>query len=118
MADQMPEKMSQSNGHVTVNEHAPTEKFNRFVDEKVKAWVADHQGEEPQASEYEVAFFDEDTLGQVSCLVVIHCGGQLWRAWETGDNPRTALGRSLEQLAVDDEASASEGSVTTSPTVH
>ncbi len=105
-------------GHVTVNEHVPTEKFNRFVDEKVKAWIADHQGsDEDQPSEYEVAFFDEDTLGEVSCLVVIHCGGQLWRAWETGDNPRIALARSLEHLAVDDEATANEAEVS-NKTVH
>lgn len=111
--------MAEQMGHVTVNEHVPTEKFNRFVDEKVKAWIADHQGaNDERASEYEVAFFDEDALGEVSCLVVIHCGGQLWRAWETGDNPRTALARSLEFLAVDDEASATEAEATSSSTVH
>ena len=110
--------MAEQMGHVTVNEHVPTEKFNRFVDEKVKAWVADHQADgDEQPSEYEVAFFDEDTLGEVSCLVVIHCGGQLWRAWESGDNPRTALARSLEHLAVDDEATADVG-VPTNKTVH
>lgn len=100
--------MAEQMGHVTVNEHVPTEKFNRYVDEKVKAWIGDHEGEATQPAEYEVAFFDEDTLGEVSCLVVIHCGGQLWRAWETGDNPRTALARSLEQLVVDDGVSADE----------
>jgi hypothetical protein len=106
-------------GHVTVNEHVPTEKFNRFVDEKVKAWIADHQdANTEQPSEYEVAFFDEDSLGEVSCLVVIHCDGQLWRAWETGDNPRMALARSLEFLAVDDEASATEAEAVSSSTVH
>jgi|GEM_PF-4050218 len=112
--------MAEQMGHVTVNEHVPTEKFNRFVDEKVKAWIADHQGEqtEPEASEYEVAFFDEETLGEVSCLVVVHCGGQLWRAWETGDNPRTALARSLEHLAVDDEATATEAEANNSKMVH
>ena len=110
--------MSDQMGHVTVNEHVPTEKFNRFVDEKVKTWIGDHEGADGQPSEYEVAFFDEDTLGEVSCLVVIHCGGQLWRAWESGDNPRIALQRSLEQLAVDDEASASESSVQSPSTVH
>ena len=106
-------------GHVTVNEHVPTEKFNRFVDEKVKAWIADHQSatNDDQPSEYEVAFFDEDTLGEVSCLVVIHCGGQLWRSWETGDNPRTALARSLETLVVDDEATANEDEAS-NKTVH
>jgi hypothetical protein len=102
--------MAEQMGHVTVNEHVPTEKFNRFVDEKVKTWIADHQGSgDEQPSEYEVAFFDEDPLGEVSCLVVIHCGGQLWRAWESGDNPRIALAKSLENLTIDDEATANVG---------
>lgn len=108
---------AQQTGHVTVNEHVPTEKFNRFVDEKVKAWIADHQGDEPSPSDYEVAFFDEEALGEVSCLVVVHCGGQLWRAWEVGDNPRLALARSLDRLVVDDEATASE-SLPSLPMVH
>ena len=110
--------MAEQMGHVTVNEHVPTEKFNRYVDEKVKVWIDDHQDAEEELAEYEAAFFDEDTLGEVSCLVVVHCGGQLWRAWESGDNPRVALQRSLENLTVDDEASANEASVTTSSAVH
>lgn len=114
----MREQAKESVGHVTVNEHVPTEKFNRYVDEKVKNWMSDHQGQDGSTAEYEVAFFDEDTLGEVSCLVVIHCGGQLWRAWETGDNPRTALARSLEHLVVDDEATSSEAVASQQPTVH
>ncbi len=102
----MPEQTRESVGHVTVNEHVPTEKFSRFVEEKVQAWMSDHHAQDGAPSEYEVAFFDEDTLGQVSCLIVVHCGGQLWRAWETSDNPRTALDRSLMSLTIDDEASS------------
>lgn len=113
--------MAEQMGHVTVNEQIPTEKFNRFVDEKVKVWIGDHQsvdGGIGEPAEYEVAFFDEEMLGEVSCLVVIHCGGQLWRAWESGDSPRSALKRGLEQITVDDEASASEASANQAPTVH
>lgn len=113
----MPEPIKVSNGHVTVNEHVPTEKFSRYVDEKVKSWLSDHQGQDGAAAEYEVAFFDEDALGEVSCLVVMHCGGQLWRAWDRGDSPREALARSLEHLAIDDEATSSEA-VFSTPTVH
>lgn len=102
------DEQQESIGHVTVNEHTPTEKFTRYVDEKVKGWMSDHQDADGAPTEYEVAFFDEDVLGEVSCLVVVHCGGQLWRAWETGENPRTALARSLERLAIDDEASSTE----------
>ena len=111
--------MAEQMGHVTVNEHVPTEKFNRFVDEKVKAWIADHDADDGEPTEYEVAFFDEEPLGEVSCLVVIHTGGQLWRAWETADNPRAALARSLEGLHVDDEATATESEIdSNSKTVH
>jgi hypothetical protein len=105
-------------GHVTVNEHAPSEKFNQFVDEKVRNWIGDHEGADVQQSDYEVAFFDEEMIGEVSCLVVIHCGGQLWRAWESGDNPRSALQRGLEQLVVDEDASATEAIASTPLPAH
>jgi len=84
-------------GHITVNERIPSQRFHRFVDEKIKDWMKDHNLEE-QPAEYEVAFFDEDPLGEISCLVVIHSGKQLWRSWETADNPRLALHRSIEHL--------------------
>lgn len=89
-------------GHVTVNEHMPTERFQRFVEEKVKDWIKDH-GFDHQRSEYEVAFFDEDALGEVSCLVVVQVGDQMWRSWETADNPRAALSRSIEHLTIEED---------------
>lgn len=89
-------------GHVTVNERIPSQRFSRFVDEKIKDWIHDNDLDETPA-EYEVAFFDEDPLGEISCLVVIHSGESLWRSWETADNPRLALKRSLEQLKIDGE---------------
>ena len=94
--------MNDSQGHVTVNERMPSVRFHRFVEEKVKDWIRDH---EIQASDtdFEVAFFDEESLGETSCLVVIHSGEHLWRSWETADNPRQALSRSLEHLRSDDE---------------
>ncbi len=104
----MPEQMREPNGHVTVNEHVPTEKFSRFVEEKVQSWMSEHHAKDGSPSEYEVAFFDEDVLGEVSCLIVIHCGGQLWRAWESGDTPRAALAKTIESLAVDDEATSAD----------
>lgn len=60
-------------GHITVNEHVASQRFNRFVDERLKDWMRDHLPT-GSSSEYEVAFFDEDSLGEVSCLIVIQCG--------------------------------------------
>ncbi|HVK61079.1 MAG TPA: hypothetical protein VM432_05995 [Bdellovibrionales bacterium] len=100
--------MREPQGHITVNEHVPTQRFHRFVDEKVKDWLRDH-GFEDQPSEYEVAFFDEDVLGEVSCLVVVQSGEQMWRSWETADNPRAALSRSLEHLAIEDDQPVNPG---------
>lgn len=97
--------MRDPNGHVTVNERVPSHRFHRFVDEKIKDWMRDHQISE-QPAEYEVAFFDEDPLGEISCMVVIHSGKKLWRSWETADNPRLALRRSLEQLRSEQEEAA------------
>jgi hypothetical protein len=85
------------NGHVTVNERTPSHRFHRFVDEKIKDWVKDQEITQ-QPTEYEVAFFNEDAIGEVSCMVVIHSGPALWRSWETADSPQLALKRSLEHL--------------------
>lgn len=93
----MERPLTDAHGHVTVNERMPTQRFHRFVEEKIKDWLHAHQVDESKA-EYEVAFFDEDPLGEISCLVVLHTGDQLWRAWETADNPRVALTRSLDGL--------------------
>lgn len=94
--------MRDPNGHVTINERVPSQRFNRFVDEQIRDWMRDQNfGEDP--AEYEVAFFDEDPLGEVSCLVVIQAGKQLWRSWETADNPRLALSRSIENLREEPE---------------
>lgn len=84
-------------GHVTINERMPTQRFYRFVDEKIRDWVREN-GLDNKPVDYEVAFFDEDPLGEVSCLIVLNAGGQLWRSWETADNPRLALCRSIESL--------------------
>lgn len=97
--------MQEPHGHVTVNERVPTQRFHRFVDEKVRDWMREHHVDDDPA-EYEVAFFDEEPLGEISCLVVVQSGDHFWRSWETADNPRLALRRSLEQLKV--EASSTE----------
>jgi len=100
--------MQDSIGHVTVNERVPTQRFHRFVEEKLKDWIRDHGLSEQHDLEYEVAFFDEESLGEVSCLVVIHAGDNLWRSWETADNPRIALARSLENMKIEDEEPISD----------
>ena len=94
--------MADQTGHITVNERVPNERFNKFVEEQVRGWVREHAISE-DATDYEVAFFDEDQLGEVSCLVVIHNGEHLWRSWQSADNPRIALRRTLERLHEDFE---------------
>ena len=113
---------SESIGHVTVNERVPSLRFHKFVDERMQGWMREHLNGsnfgshtdrevsiEASASEiafnetdYEVSFFDEDPLGEISCLVVVQSGETLWRAWESADNPRAALSRSLEHLHTSD----------------
>jgi hypothetical protein len=90
---------------ITVNERVPSHRFHRFVDEKLRAWIRD-QGYSENDFDFEVAFFDEEPLGEVSCLIVIQSADRMWRSWETSDNPRFALLKSLEHLKVGfDEAS-------------
>ncbi len=84
-------------GHVTINERNPSSRFSRFVDERMKDWMRDYLDDLPE-TDYEVSFFDEDPLGEISCLVIVQSGETLWRAWESADNPRTALKRSLHHL--------------------
>ena len=87
-------------GHVTINERNPSSRFNRFVDERMKDWMRDYLDDLPD-TDYEVSFFDEDPLGEISCLVIVQSGETLWRAWESADTPRTALKRSLHHLHTD-----------------
>lgn len=91
------QQIYETTGHVTINERMPTQRFNRFVDERIRDWVREHNLD-GRPVDYEVAFFDEDPLGEVSCLIVLNAGGRLWRSWETADNPRLALMRSIENL--------------------
>jgi hypothetical protein len=107
----MNESQNQSQSHVTVNERMPSVRFHRFVEEKVKDWIREHDISATEA-DFEVAFFDEEALGETSCLVIVHSGDHLWRSWETADNPRTALSRSLDHLREDVlEESLAEGTV-------
>lgn len=84
-------------GVVTFNERSATALFERFVQDEVRRWLEDRDEASPPLT-YEIAFFDEDSLNEVSCLVAINAQGQLMRSWETADNPRMALKRSLERL--------------------
>ena len=95
--------------HVTVNEHVPSDRFNRYVDEQIQEWLRDHDVSD-ENHDYEVAFFDEDPLGEVSCLVVVRANDHLWRSWESADNPQRALCRSLERLHEDLENASSDTS--------
>ena len=84
-------------GHITFNERNPNSRLNRFVDERMREWMRDHLDVLPE-TDYEVSFFDEDPIGEISCLVIVQSGETLWRAWQSADNPRMALKRSLEHL--------------------
>jgi hypothetical protein len=97
--------MLDSSGQITINERSPSHRFHRFVDEKVRNWM---KGNElvNDAAEYEVAFFNEEVIGEVSCLVVIHSGATHWRSWEAASNPQLALRRSLEHLHVDSDSTS------------
>jgi hypothetical protein len=94
--------LESSSGHVTVNERAPSQRFQRFVEEQIKLWIKENSLNDPNM-EYEIAFFDEDPLGETSCLIVVQSGELLWRAWETADNPRAALKLSIEHLRLEGE---------------
>ena len=87
----------ESCGRITINERNPNSRLNRYVDEQMKDWMRDHLDALPE-TDYEVSFFDEDPIGEISCLVIVQSGETLWRAWQSADNPRMALKRSLQQL--------------------
>ena len=91
---------AEASGHVTINERNPTDKFQRFVDEKIRHWLKKNDFQDGPI-EYEVAFFDEDVLGEVSCMIVVQNGARMWRSWETAENPRMALSKSMEHLQND-----------------
>jgi hypothetical protein len=84
-------------GQVTINQKSPTQTFQRFVDEQVTAWLEAHNLNVSE-SVYDVSFFSEEALDEMSCMISIESNGQTWRAWETADNHRIALARSLERL--------------------
>jgi hypothetical protein len=88
------------NQNVTVNERSPSPSLNRAVDERIRDWMRDHEID-GEKTDYEVAFFDEDPTGEVSCLVVLHAGEHVWRSWEAAGSPTAALTRSLERLHED-----------------
>lgn len=92
--------MNDLTGQVTVNERAPNPRFHRFVDESIRDWLRENDIDD-HSTEYQVSFFDEDPLGEVSCMIVLQSGENLWRSWETADNPRIAFRRSLDQMRVE-----------------
>ncbi len=89
--------MRESAGQVKFNERNLNDRLQRFVDEKIRHWIENHEPYE-NPTDYEVAFFDEEALGEISCLIVVQSGAKMWRSWETASNPRLAFSRSLEQL--------------------
>ena len=85
------------NQNVTVNEKSPSPSLNRVVDERIRDWMREHEIDGEQ-TDYEVAFFDEESTGDISCLVVIHAGNHLYRSWESSPTPKAALKKSLARL--------------------
>ena len=83
-------------GQVTFNDRAATALLEGYVDDQVRSWLDGRN--ESDLTRYEVAFFDEDSLSEVSCLVALFSDGRLLKSWESADDPRLALKRSLDNL--------------------
>ena len=95
--------MRENLGEIKFNEHGLSDSgLQRFVDDKMRQWLKS-EGLAEGPTDYEVSFFDEDVLGEVSCMIAVHCGSKSWRSWESADNPRTAFFRSIENLHGDSE---------------
>lgn len=88
-------------GKISVNEKNPTSRLQRYVQERIKLWLDSQDLDKQTPSDYEVAFFDEDAIGEVSCLITVQAGETQWRSWETGESPQAALNRSLENMHID-----------------
>lgn len=94
--------MYDSLGMVKFNERILNDRLQRFVDEHMRQWLRDQGIEiESEPANYEVSFFNEDVLDEVSCLITAQSGSRSWRSWETAPNARLAFGLSLERLHLD-----------------
>lgn len=89
--------MYDSLGTVKYNEHLITDRLQRSVDEKLRHWMHE-QHLDGSPARYEVSFFDEDILEEVSCMVLVQSGNREWRSWETAANARQAFSLSLERM--------------------
>lgn len=85
---------------VSFNEQGCDTQLEKFVDTNIRTWI-DSSGIGDELTDYEVEFFAEESIGNVSCLIVVQSGPKMWRSWETGDDPQTAFYRSLENLQKD-----------------
>jgi hypothetical protein len=88
-------------GRISVNEKTPNSRLQRYVEEKVKQWLVSQDLSDGGPADFEVAFFNEDTPNEVSCLITIQAGETQWRSWETGESPQAALNRSLDNMHLD-----------------
>lgn len=88
-------------GRISVNDQNPTSRLQRYVEERVKRWLVSQELDEAKPMDFEVAFFNEEVVGEVSCLITVQAGETQWRSWETGESPQSALNRSLENMHVD-----------------
>lgn len=93
--------MTHLNGQITYNDKTTDSRFNRFVEEKIKGWIQQNFSMEDENSSFHVAFFDESSIGEVSCLLEVTVNNDHWRSWEMADNARVALSRSIDQLAIE-----------------
>lgn len=101
--------ISETVGRISINEKNPTSRLQRYVEERVKDWLAAQDLSGTGPADYQVSFFDEDAPSEnsesktreVSCLITVQAGSTQWRSWETGESPQAALNRSLENMHID-----------------
>ncbi len=94
--------MHDSLGSVKYNERTLHDRLSRDVDEKMRHWLRERRLDEGPSG-YEVSFFDEDILEEVSCLIMVQARNRRWRSWETAPNARQAFILSIERLRLSEQ---------------
>ena len=99
--------VSAISARITVNDRSADAEFASHVNSEIERWAsnagldlsAGDSENDSAARDFQVAFFDEDHVGKVSCLIVVKECERLWRAWESASDLRQALTMSLSTLA-------------------
>lgn len=84
-------------GIVTYNEAMSNPLLNNYVEERMDEWLVKHHMED-NVMDYEVAFFDEESPEDISCLVLLQMGPYICQSWQNGVSTEEALEKSLWDL--------------------